>query len=172
MVGIVWQVQFSYSTSKLLITCASLNLHRRLHSMWLPWRLLSQINTDCSSTSCVAGLQIMAAYWRFWLWSCCPMDGPTWTPWAATDSGCSREATEMVTTRPTSNTWRTSRSGTKRATFKQRSMKIPEQPDHQALFLSGQRQWVGAFASSPWQCLPADSGMVSAPWQPHTRADK
>lgn len=88
--------------------------------MWLTWWLPSQLNADCSFNSCASGLQTMAAYWRFSLWSCCPMDGPTWTRWAAADSGCSREATEMVTTQLTLNTWRTWRSGTRRATLRKR----------------------------------------------------
>lgn len=61
----------------------------------------------------------MAAFWRSFLWSCCLMGGPTSTQWVAADSGCSKEATETVTTRPTLNTWRTSRLETRRSTLKQ-----------------------------------------------------
>lgn len=89
------------------------------YRIWLtPW-LLSQLNTDCGFTSFASGLQTMAAFWRSSLWSYCLMDGPTSTQWVAADSGCSREATEMVTTRPTLNTWMTSRLETWSSTLNQ-----------------------------------------------------
>lgn len=89
------------------------------YRIWLtPW-LLSQLNTDCGFASFASGLQTMAAFWRSSLWSSCLMDGLTSTRWAAADSGCSREATEMVTTRPILNTWRISRLETLGSKLKQ-----------------------------------------------------
>lgn len=87
--------------------------------IWLTPRLLSQLNTDCGFASFASGLQTMAAFWRSSLWSSCLMDGLTSTRWVAADSGCSREATEMVTTRPILNTWRISRLETLSSILKQ-----------------------------------------------------
>lgn len=89
------------------------------YRIWLtPW-LLSQLNTDCGFASFASGLQTMAAFWRSSHWSSCLMDGLTLTRWVAADSGCSREATEMVTTRPILNTWRISRLETLSSILKQ-----------------------------------------------------
>lgn len=132
----------------------------------------------------MAGLQTMAACWRSSLWSCCLTDAPTWTQWVAADSGCWREGRGTAITQLTLSTWRTSRSGCHRsqtvadleksATIAESSLSLSSSfLSHVRLpRLSGGRWRVGGPAGSPWQCVPAGSGLVPAPRQPHSWANQ